>query len=61
MDLSPEEFDLEAYMAVMKAMLGSEVLGYWTLLSRDDAASFIESKVRRLQVVVIFRLIYFAD
>jgi hypothetical protein len=48
MDLSPEEFNLEVYMAVMKAMFGSEILGYWTLLSRDDAASFIEAKVCRL-------------
>jgi len=45
MDISPEEFNLEAIMAAMKAKFGSEILGYWTLLNRDDAASFIEAKI----------------
>ena len=46
MDLSSGDFDLEAHMAVMKAVFGNEIWGYWTLFLREDCASVIEGHVR---------------
>jgi soluble epoxide hydrolase / lipid-phosphate phosphatase len=45
--ISPSpEFSLEGLMATMKSLVGNEVFGYWTLLTKEDAAPLIESNVR---------------